>query len=333
MPRRRPRGRTGTGPVSLLDRLSWYKPDDRNVLHLQVQAALGRGEPAVAARLLARVPSSAPDAVEARLAQGRLLMEAFLPREAEAAFRDCLRLDPEADAARLALIAILAVQRRSRDYEAEAWALFDRGGEPLKALRLLAQAGPAIPPDTFTRSADLGDVLRRCLAADADDPHTRLALAHFERGRGRIDEALRLLEPCLRDPPSSPEAVLEWAACLLDEGEVDRLRPLFEDPADSLRGLASFWLLRGEWARRQGLEDDAARQLPRGHPARPSLPRRLSPPRSRPPRGRARGCTMPGGLPESARPEGCRGADPGPLVHSRSTRPRRTTLRRTRPPS
>src|SRR4051794_1050672 len=32
---------------NLLDRLSWYKPDDRNVLHLQVQAALGRGEPAV----------------------------------------------------------------------------------------------------------------------------------------------------------------------------------------------------------------------------------------------------------------------------------------------
>ena len=62
---------------------------------------------------------------------------------------------------RQALIAILAVQHRSRDYEAEAWALFDRGGEPIKALRLLAEAAPTIPPDTFARTADLGDVLRR----------------------------------------------------------------------------------------------------------------------------------------------------------------------------
>jgi len=245
--------------AKLLDRLSWYKPDDRNVLRLRVQAALGRGDLVVAAKLLARVPSSAAEAVEARLAQGRLLIQAFLLREAEAAFRDCLRLDPKVDEARLALIAILAVQRRGSDYETEAWALLEKGAEPIKALRLLAQAAPAIPPDTFTRTADMGDVLRRCLAADPDDPNTRLALAHFERGRGRVDEALRVLEPCLLNPESSTRALalLEWAACLLDDGELDRLRSLFEHPADSVRGLGKFWLLRGEWARREGLEAEA----------------------------------------------------------------------------
>jgi tetratricopeptide (TPR) repeat protein len=243
--------------AKLLDRLSWYNPDDRNVLRLRVQAALGRGDLVVAARLLARVRSSAAEAVEARLAQGRLLIRAFLLREAEAAFRDCLRLDPKADEARLALIAILAVQRRGSDYETEAWALLKKGAEPIKALRLLAQAAPAIPPDTFTRTADMGDVLRRCLAADPDDPNTRVALAHFERNRGRIDEALRLLEPCLLHPDSNPRAVLEWAACLLDDGELDRLRSLFEHPADSVRGLGEFWLLRGEWVRRKGLETES----------------------------------------------------------------------------
>ena len=134
-----------------------------------------RDDPTAAAALLARVPASSPDAVEARLSQGRLLMQAFRPREAEAAFRDCLRLDPGSDAARLALIAILAVQNRSRDYKAEAWRLVDRGDEPIKALRLLAQSAPSIPPDTFTRAADIDDVLRRCLAADAEDVQTRLA--------------------------------------------------------------------------------------------------------------------------------------------------------------
>jgi len=189
--------------------------------------------------------------------QGRLLMQAFRPRAAEAAFRDCLRIDPGSDAARLALIAILAVQHRSRDYEAEAWSLLAHGVEPIKALRLLAQAAPAIPSDTFTRTADEGDVLRRCLAADPHDPHTRIALARFERGRGRVDEALRLLEPCLRQPSAPPEASLEWAACLLDQGELDRLRPLFGHPEGRVRGLGSFWLLRGEWARRLGLDAEA----------------------------------------------------------------------------
>ncbi len=241
----------------LLERLAWYRPDDLGVLNMRVQAALGRGDAVAAAVLLARVPASAPGAVEARLTQGRLLMEAFRPRAAEAAFRDCLRLDPRADEARLALIAILAVQGRGRDYDAEAWALFEKGGEPIKALRLLAQSSPAIPPDTFTRTADLGDVLRRCLDADPDDPNTRLAVARFERKRGRTDDALRVLEPCLRTRPVDPEATLEWAACLLDEGEHDPLHALFEHPEESMKGRASFWSLRGEWARRTGRNSEA----------------------------------------------------------------------------
>ena len=241
---------------TLLDRLTWYDPVNRDVLGLRVQAALGRGDLVAAARLSARVPASAPDAVAARFTAGRLFIQAFRPREAEAALRDCLRLDPDSDAARLALIAILALQHRSREYEAEAWAMFERRGEPIKALRLLAQAGPAIPPDTFARTADMGDVLRRCLAADPEDLRTRLALARFERERGGIDDALRLLEPCLTTSPLDPQATLEWAACLLDEGELELPRPQFEHPSDSLRGLASFWLLRGEWARRQGLNAD-----------------------------------------------------------------------------
>ena len=243
--------------AKLLDRLSWYNPDDRKVLRLKVEAALGRGDLIVAAGLLSRVPATAAEAVEARLTQGRLLIQAFLLREAEAAFRECIRLDPKADEARLALIAILAVQRRRGDYETEAWALLENGAEPIKALRLLAQAAPAIPPDTFTRTADMGDVLRRCVAADPGDPNTRVALAHFERGRGRVERALRLLESCLLNPESRSRATLEWADCLLDDGELERLRPLFEHPDDSLRRLGDFWILRGEWARREGREVEA----------------------------------------------------------------------------
>jgi tetratricopeptide (TPR) repeat protein len=203
------------------------------------------------------VPDRAPDVVEARLAQGRLWLQAFHPREAEATFRGCLRRDPGSDAARLALIAILAIQGRAREYEAEAWALYDHGAEPLKALRLLAQAEPAIPPDTLSRTGDRGTILRRCFAADPLDPHTRIALARFERGDGRIDEALRLLDPFPGETKAPSEARLEFVACLLDAGEVERLDRFFSDSAGPLEGFSRYWLLRGEWARLAGRASEA----------------------------------------------------------------------------
>jgi len=237
----------------LLKRLAWYIPDDRAILNMQVQNALQHGDPVEAARLLARVPSSASDAAEIRLQQARLLIQAFRPREAEAVLRECLNLDPGNDPARMTLIAIFALQHRARDYDDEAWRLFDQGGEPIKALRFLAQAAPVIPPDTFTRTADLGDVLRDCLAADPDDLYTRLALCRFERERGAIAEALELVEPCLKVPAIYPDASIEWALCLLDEGDLDGLRSYFDQPSASVRNLGSFRFLRGEWLRRQGL--------------------------------------------------------------------------------
>lgn len=239
--------------AKLLKRLAWYIPDDRAVLNMQVQNALQRSEPVEAARLLARVPSSAPDVAEIRLQQARLLIQAFRPREAEAALRDCLDLDPGNDPARMTLIAIFALQHRARDYDDEAWRLFDQGSEPIKALRFLAQAAPVIPPDTFTRTADLGDVLRQCLSADPNDLYTRLALCRFERERGAIAEARGLVEPCLKVPEIYPDASIEWALCLLDEGDLDGLRPYFDQPSASVRNLGSFRFLRGEWFRRQGL--------------------------------------------------------------------------------
>jgi tetratricopeptide (TPR) repeat protein len=241
----------------LLSRLAWYRRDDREARNLCIEAALSSGDPAAAARFLGGVPDRAPDVVEARLAQGRLWLQAFRPREAEAAFRGCLRRDPGSDAARLALIAILAIQGRAREYEAEAWALHDRGAEPLKALRLLAQAEPAIPPDTLSRTSDLGSLLRRCLAADPLDPLTRIALARFEREGGRIDEALRLLEPFRGDAWAPSEARLELAACLLDDGEAERLDRFFSDLPGPLEGLSQYWMLRGEWAHLSGRPPEA----------------------------------------------------------------------------
>lgn len=240
-----------------LTRLVWYHPTDAEALNLRIGVALSRGEPALAATLLSTVPESDSRALEARITAGRLWLQAFHPREAEAAFRAALRLRPDSDAARLALIAILAIQGRAADYEAEAWALHDHGVEPIKALRLLAQAAPAIPPDTLARTADDGTVLRLAFDADPDDAYTRIALARFERARGKTEIARGLLEPLRGVASVPPESQVEWAACLLDDNDTDHLEAFFSEAPGPLDRMAGYWMLRGEWADRNGQADEA----------------------------------------------------------------------------
>ncbi len=236
----------------LLNRLAWYRPQDREVLNMRVRTALQLNQPVKAARLLARIPGDSAETAGIRLQQARLLIQAFRPREANAALKECLVLDPSNDAARLTRIAILAFQHRAREYDEEAWRLFEHGSEPIKALRLLAQAAPVLPPDTFTNSADMGDVLRRCQAAEPDDLHTRIALCRFDRERGAIAEALEWIKPCMDDSMVGADGTIEWAMCLLDDGDLDGLRAYFETPPAEALHLSGYHFLRGEWRRRRG---------------------------------------------------------------------------------
>lgn len=240
-----------------LERWAWYRPDDVEAIRLRVEAALQRGDRESAARLLAGVPETDPEAASAYLQRGVLLKQLYRVADAEAAFRATARLAPELPEPRRELVALYGITRRAPEQEKELWALHDRADRPVESLRLLAQSAIVIPPGALDRTTDEGDVLRRCLRADPAEPSVRPALARFHRLRGEPDEAARLLESWLRGHPDDPDARVEWLAGRIDAGDVDRPSSWFEAPPGSLSRRADYRQLRGDWLSQQGRHADA----------------------------------------------------------------------------
>lgn len=243
------------------------RPDDPETVRLQVQLALAQGDFETAIDALAKVPESDPQVERARMSRGRLLMERFRYREAERVFREVVARNPHMIEARIQLIILTGMKRRSRDFEAELWGFYDFCDQPLSALRMLAR-GIAILPDrtTVDRSLDEGDLLTKGLIADPEDPEIRPPLARYYLGRGEIDRALELLEPWLEAHPQDAAARVEWLACLLESGDFETPRPWLTADPGALGAFGRYWVLRGdhyfrlgEWERAIDCFEQAAR--------------------------------------------------------------------------
>lgn len=242
-----------------LARLAWYGRLGPEALRLRAESAVRRGDPALAARCLGAVPDHAPGAVSARMRQARLLLELFRMREAEAAYRAVLRLDPSLSEARRALIMVLGLKGRAREQEAELWALHDGANltTAIEALCYLAPGSAVVPPDGLARNADEGAVLAPCVAQDPTDDEARAALSRFYRQRGRIDEAFALCESRHVDHNEGSMLADEVRALLLDTGQLAEAAAWFEPVPPATRDSARFWGLRGDWLRARGRDADA----------------------------------------------------------------------------
>jgi tetratricopeptide (TPR) repeat protein len=270
-----------TRAAGLLDLYLWHRPRDSEAIRSRVEIArhLGDGEAALA--WLGRVPADAPEAASAQLSRGLLLKELFRAREAEAAYREAIRLAPNTPEPWRELVALLGLQRRGEEQEQALWG-FHRAGAAVEALRLLGQSAVVIPPGTIAKTTDEGAILRRCLEADPDASQVRSALARVHRLRGETSQALALLDPWLDLHPDDPSNRVEWLACRLDEGDVEGTAAWFEPLSTRLRDLADYRRLRGDWLGLQGrhaeaLADDraAVARAPRDPEARYRLARRL----------------------------------------------------------
>lgn len=253
-----------------LDRYAWYRPADFVAQRLRSLAAARRGDLPSAVRALEPIPSSPTEAAWAHLTRGRLLKDLFRVREAEREFRSCLAITPAAVEARMNLIIILGVERRGREQQEQLWALHDQGGSPLEALRMLAPAMPVIPSGALSKMTDEGFVLQQCLAADPADPHIRPALAFFHRNRGELERALQLLRPWIEQHPDDGAAIEEYVACLLDSGDLTRVRTWLERLPSSAS--SRLWQLRAEWLQRDGKNEEAIAALGRAVQAEPNNP-------------------------------------------------------------
>ncbi|MDX2035294.1 MAG: hypothetical protein SFX72_01485 [Isosphaeraceae bacterium] len=228
-----------------VDRLATYRTLDFESIRIRSMAALARRDQLSAARFLGMTPENSPLAAESFEQQGFLLRGLFRLQEAESAFRRSLRLDPERTEARRALVALLGLERRGSEQEVEVWELLQRTPAKVEALRVLAHAGPAIPPDGLPPGLDEGEALTRAIEVEPENAHARAALAHYLRGRGRLEES----EAILSGGPSASDAILlERLANRVEAGDSDASARLLEElkAREGIDSDARFHRLRGD---------------------------------------------------------------------------------------
>lgn len=250
-------GRFGRAAAYLgwLDRLRSPTPYVR-LLRAQVAGARGQTDAAVAE--LSAIPDAHVLAPLARLSAGQLEARRGRLRPAEAAFLAALLLNPRAVQARRELVYIYSVQQRLTSIDAHLDALSEMGELDLTHLLHWGM----IRHSEWAAGTDIS-ALERYVAADAEDRHSRLALAEAQLRTGRADEALKTLAPL---PESDPEARAARARLALQRTELEVAETLLAGgPADD----PALVQIRGQLALGRGEYREAVRHFRVALAARP----------------------------------------------------------------
>jgi tetratricopeptide (TPR) repeat protein len=222
-----------------LERLRKATPQD---WVLRAQIATAEEDDDAALEALRHVPESDPMFPQSLYMKGLIERRHLRLRDAEAAYRKALSLDPKLIGAHKELIYILGMQNRRRELDA--------------AFKALARVTPLTHRDLFTWGLthfvhwgpDSADLIQAFVKADPDDRFSRLSLASLlidQPGeRERVEWALEPL------PADDPEAQALRVELRLNNGEVEEAVKLLDretarNPAlERLRGRVA--MMRGD---------------------------------------------------------------------------------------
>jgi tetratricopeptide (TPR) repeat protein len=209
----------------------------------------GRGDPLGCARELHQVPSWYPQKAEARLREGQSYLLLDRAKEAEAAWRAAIVEDPlhpvtpdvYHDACQ-ELLKLYAIEDRWEDAYPVMWSAYDHA-DPIDRPVLLAMR---IRPELERVSQkDSIAILRRYVAAAADDWEAQRALARAELALGMRAEAAQRFQACLKGRPDDVRAWRDYLTMLMEDGELDAFLALLEHPPRGADNDAETWMFRG----------------------------------------------------------------------------------------
>jgi tetratricopeptide (TPR) repeat protein len=225
----------------LLDRLASIRqpaPLDRL---LRAQVSLATDQPARALDELSRIPDDHPVAPLSRLLRGRAAMQLGRVPEATSSFLKAVELQPRHVQARRELTFIYGIQRRLPELDEQLAALSGLGELPPSYVLHWSK----IRNVNWNYEKDL-DNLRRFVAGDPNDRHSRLTLAEAIRRSGQPDEAEEILGPL---PEADPEAVALRARLAIDRGDLSRAEAVLVEASIDHPAVAA---IRGELALLRG---------------------------------------------------------------------------------
>jgi thioredoxin-like negative regulator of GroEL len=258
----------------LLDR----EPGNLDAHLLMARAQFGSGEWHAGLEHLRQIPESSPFFVEAKFYEGSAMLELDRGAQAERAFRECLRLDPESIPARQRLVTLFLWEDRRVEARQLAWEVYERAppehraaalGQvfrvdyaefPVELRRTRLERFVALNPHDWDAMAALANLyssssdpsmrgraapmLREALQQQPDNVAARIALVTAAIGEDH-DEAKHLVDTWPADPRDERYVVAR--GMVQQECDLD-----FIKAADSFRRVLEThpdnWRVRGRFA-------------------------------------------------------------------------------------
>jgi tetratricopeptide (TPR) repeat protein len=224
-------------------------PYDGELRMMLARALAGRGDLLSCAQQLHEVSFWWPGKAEALYREGQSYIKMDRAKDAEASWLELIKDDPlhpvPADLFQDAcqeLLKIYAIEDRWEDAYPVMWTAYDHAATvdhaALLAMRMRPELERIAPKESI-------EVIKRYVAAAADDWEALRALANAEEALGRPAEAARHFQECLKGRPDDIRAWRDYLAMLLQQGDTDSFLVLLEQAPKLADTEAETWMFRG----------------------------------------------------------------------------------------
>jgi tetratricopeptide (TPR) repeat protein len=252
-------------------------PHDAEARTLLARLLAARGDSLGCARQLQEIPYWWPGKPEALFREGQSYMMTDRAKDAEAAWLDLIKDDPLHpvepglfhDACR-ELLKLYAIEDRWEDAYPVIWTAYDHADPVDRPAVLTMRMRPELERITPKESIA---VLKRYVAAAADDWEALRALARAELALGLHAEAVHHFQACLDGRPNDFRAWRDYLAMRLEQGDLDAFLALLDKAPPSAESEPETWMYRGVAREKAGDWQAAAEHFRKAIELNPTAPK------------------------------------------------------------
>jgi tetratricopeptide (TPR) repeat protein len=223
-------------------------PHDGEARMMLARVLAGHGDLLGCARQLHEVPVWWPRKAEALLREGQSYLKIDRAKDAENAWLSALNDDPLHpippdlfhDISQ-ELLKLYATEDRWEDAYPVIWMAYDRASPAEQPVFLAMRIRPEL--ERVAPSESIA-ILRRYVAAAADDWEAIRALARAEQALGNPEDAARLFQMCLQGNPENVRAWHDNLSMLLEHGDQDAFLALLEKAPKDAEREPDTWMFR-----------------------------------------------------------------------------------------
>jgi tetratricopeptide (TPR) repeat protein len=226
-------------------------PNDIDAMLLRANAMASLRDPAGAIGDIEEALKLDPSSGAALVTMGAVKLQGGDVKQAEAAFRQAIAVNPADVNARLALANFFLATKRSTEAEAVLKEVLAKEPKHLLANRLLAAV--YVSSD---RTAEAEQPLK-VVAESSNAPEARFQLVDYYINADRTNDAVALLTALAKDPASASEAELRWAALDYSQSKTAEAHARLDALLTRWPNYSAGLVMKSQWLARENKLDEA----------------------------------------------------------------------------